>query len=68
MPVFNLGMIGMTLFNEDSFPKTFHHLSLFITIVILLGAIHEVLNICIDCLHSLTVFIYKTRVKISNIG
>jgi hypothetical protein len=45
LPIVNLAMIGMTIFNKDSFSSIFHNLGLIITIIIFIAATHEVLTL-----------------------
>ena len=66
MPVFHLGVIGMTFFDEKNHPLIFHNIGVLITIVIFLGAIHEVLDIFIGILYGLVKEIYSKLIKVSD--
>jgi hypothetical protein len=63
IPLFNLGVIGMTVFSKEEFPGVYHNLGLAVTIIIFVGAVHEVIGLVFGLLYDLVMLI---RSKCSN--
>ena len=57
IPLFNVGVIGMVIFSKESFPEVYHNLGLMVTILIFLGAIHELCELVLGLLYDLVMVI-----------
>jgi hypothetical protein len=66
LPLFNAGVIGMLIFDRKEFPQLYHNLALLITLIIFLGAIHELLGIFGGFLYDLILLIHFSFNKVSN--
>ena len=67
LPIFHLGVIGMTFFNNQNSPEIFHNTGVIITIIIFVGAIHQAISLFIGLLYDIGVAIYATCAQISNV-
>jgi len=54
----------MSLFTNESFENVFHYLALFSTLIIFIGAIHEILTLVCGLVYDLIDMIRCKRVKI----
>jgi hypothetical protein len=66
IPIFHFGVIVMAFFNEDNLPSVFHHTGIFITVIVFLGAIHEILFLFISILYALVSKMLEKCQKVKN--
>lgn len=66
LPLFNFGVIAMMIFDKKSFPNVYHNSALLITVLIFLGAIHELLVLFGGLVYDLIVLIRFKCKKVSN--
>jgi len=67
LPVFNAGVIGMLIFDRKQFPQVYHTLALVITIIIFLGAAHELLGLVGGLIYDLGFLLCSSKNKVSNL-
>jgi hypothetical protein len=65
LPVFNAGVIGMLIFDRKEFPQVYHTLALVITIIIFLGAVHELLGLLGGLIYDLGSLLCSSKNKVA---